>query len=92
MQLSVGWMTFLISQKYLRNQLRQDSEQPLSMAELAGIGMRVGLIVALVAPPFDNANTLKLAQNRKTWEFLFQSPLRTLYRGEALKCYAFDHQ
>ena len=84
MQLSVGWMSFLISQKYLRTQARQDPEEALTLPQLAGVGVQVGLIVGLVSPPFDNANTLKLAKNLKAREFLFQSSLRTLYRGGPL--------
>jgi hypothetical protein len=47
-KLSVNWVAFLTAQKYLRDRSRTQSEQPLSLAQLAKIGTQVALIVSLV--------------------------------------------
>jgi hypothetical protein len=47
-KLSVGWPTFLISQKYFR-----EKSETKSMSSMALIGAKVALVVSLMQAPFD---------------------------------------
>lgn len=80
-KLSVNWMTFLVAQKYLREQDSTQSEQPLSFLQLTGIGIQVAVIVSLVGAPFDSANTLKQAKNLNPSHLFSRNGISKLYRG-----------
>lgn len=80
-KLSVNWITFLMAQKYLRDQSSESSKQPLSFPQLTKIGVEVALIVSLVSAPFDVANTLKQAQNLTPSHLFSRQGIFKLYRG-----------
>ncbi len=80
-RLSTQWSSFLIAQKYFRNQYKEISnDEPLTFPQLAFAGTKTALVVSVVAAPFDTANTLK--QISKSF-FSKNNPhlIRTMYRG-----------
>lgn len=80
-KLTVNWMTFLIAQKYFRDQARGPSDEPLSLPQRTKIGAQVALVVSAVSAPFDVANTLKQAQNLSPSHLFSQNGIFKWYRG-----------
>jgi hypothetical protein len=80
-KLSVNWVTFLTTQKYLRDQFSVPPNQSLSFSQLTTIGVEVALIVSLISAPFDIANTLKQAKNLSPSHLLNRREIFKLYRG-----------
>lgn len=78
---SVTMVTFLTSQKYLREVNRSNAEQPLSFFEMLKVGAQVSLIVSVISAPFDSFNTLKQSQNVSLFHFALRSGALKLYRG-----------
>jgi hypothetical protein len=84
---SINLTTVLVSQQYLRKHYR-NPEQPLSLPQLAGIGVQVAFIVSFVSAPLDMANTLKQAKNLSPIHLLSNNSLPKLYRGWLLSALA----
>lgn len=80
-KLSVNWSTFLIAQKHLRNRYQQNSEQPLTLPQLAEIGVQVAMFVSVCSAPLDFANTLKQVHNRNLFQLFQETAARNLFRG-----------
>jgi Mitochondrial carrier protein len=85
---SVGMVTFLTAQKFLRDQNRE-SQEKLSPLELTKIGVEVALIMSVVLAPFDMANTVKQAQNLPSSHFFSRQGVFKLYRGSSINALFF---
>lgn len=75
LKLSVNWSTFLVAQKYFRDECRTSSE--LTIEQLMGIGVKVALVVSVCSAPADMLNTLKQGHDIGISKGL----LRKMYRG-----------
>lgn len=80
-KLSMNWGAFLTAQEYLRARSKSESDQPLTLPQLAKVGAQVALIVSLVGAPLDIANTLKQAKNLSPSSLLVGNRISKLYRG-----------
>lgn len=81
LKLSINWTAFLTTQKYLRDRSSLQSEQSLSLFQLAKIGVQVALITSLISAPFDIAHTLKQAQCLNLSHLFSRNEISKLYRG-----------
>jgi hypothetical protein len=80
-KLSSNWVVFLVAQKYLRDQARAASGQPLSLSQKLKIGVEIALMASGVSAPFDFANTLKQVKNESSVHLFHRSTILKLYRG-----------
>ncbi len=84
---TVGLVTFLPTQKYLRDQVRTSPEQKLSVSQMLASGALTALGVGVVVAPFDRAHTLRQTQNMM-WQEFFKLGVRKWYRGAHLNMLA----
>lgn len=63
-KLSVSWVSFLVAQKYLRDQKTNPT-----FAELALIGVEVAIIVSIASAPFDFANTMVQSSQKVSFSY-----------------------
>lgn len=91
-KLAVNWSTFLISQRYFRDEYRAVTHRTdLNMEEVFGIGLAVALVVSVVSAPLDFANTLCQSKGMSLRQIVKLDPkrggkyqlntIRTLWRG-----------
>lgn len=59
---AVQMVTFLVSQKYLRDAYRENADERLRLGQLIQIGVMVALIASVTSAPFDFANTRRHLQ------------------------------
>lgn len=78
---SINWVTFLTSQKYLRDRARAQSEQPITIPQVLKIGTQVALIVSLVSAPLDFVNTRVQTQKFKFSHLVSRDGFLMVCRG-----------
>jgi hypothetical protein len=86
-KLSSNWVVFLVAQKYLRDQARSSSGQPLSLSQKIKIGVKIALLASVVSAPFDFANTVKQVKNESAARLFHRSKVLKLYRGWPLSAF-----
>lgn len=77
----VGWVTFLVIQKRLREQTKDRTGKPLSFIQSAKIGAQVAFAVSFMSAPLDVANIWKQTGKGKLSSLFFTGGMRQLYRG-----------
>lgn len=85
-KLTVSWVTFLTTQKYLRDQY--PAGQPITISQLVKIGMQSALMVSSVAAPFDYVNTRVQAHNLRFSHLFNRNEILKFYRGWPLNTLA----
>lgn len=79
--LSVKWSSALVMQKYLRSKYRSKQQDPLTLAQLAEIGVQMALVIGIISTPFDILNTLKQGKNVNPKDLFLEGTLRKFYKG-----------
>lgn len=87
-KLSVGWSTFLVTQKHFRDMYRDEKESSLSLSQMAKVGVKAALLTTFVTAPFDVVNTRILSNNSKTpFTFSVKGVVR-MFRGWPIQALA----
>lgn len=78
-KLSVNWVGFLVTQKYLRERAqRENPGVPLTLPQLMQVGIQTAFVVSVISAPFDWRNTIV----HTGMQHLFSSNVpRNMYRG-----------
>ncbi len=82
LRLTASWSTFLIAQKYFRDECKKRSGgDKLTLGEAAEVALKIAIPVTLITAPFDRVNTLVQSNNSQLYTLFIENVIRKLYRG-----------